>query len=264
VTTEHQKPGGLLQPLPIPVWNWEHITIDFIVGLPRTSKRHDAIWVIMDQLTKSAHFFTIKVTFTAERLADLYIKEVARLLGIPHSIVSDRDTKFVSKFWHGFKTTMGTELYLSTTFHPQSDGKLKRAIQTLEDMLRACALDYAGSWDHNLPLVEFAYGNSYHTSIGMASYEALFGRRCRIPLCWEEVGEREPSKVQLIDRTKEIVSTMRKRLQTAKSKQKSYANNHRRPLEFNVSNHVFLKVSPLKGSVRFGQKGKLIRPFEVL
>jgi len=125
---------------------------------------------------------------------------------------------------------MGTELNLSTAFHPQTEGQSERTLQTLEDMLRGCALDYAGSWDHNLPLVEFAYNNSYHSSIDMAPYEALYSRRCRTPVCWEEVGEREPSKVELIDQTKEIVDLVRERLQTTQSWQKSYADNRRRPL----------------------------------
>ena len=124
--------------------------------------------MIVDRLTKLAHFLAIEVTFTAEQLVDLYIREVVRLHEISLSILSNRDAKFVSKFWHGFQSTMGTELCLSTTFHPQTYGQSERTIQTLEDMLR--------SWDHNLPLVEFAYNNSYHTSIGMAPYEALY--RC--------------------------------------------------------------------------------------
>ena len=102
--------------------------------------------------------------------------------GVPLSIVSDRDTKFVSRFWHGFQRAMGTELCLSTTFHPQTDGQSERTIQTLEDMLRICALDYAGTWDHNLPLVEFAYNNSYHASIRMSPFEVLYGRYCRTPI----------------------------------------------------------------------------------
>ena len=147
---------------------------------------------------------------------------------------------------------MGTKLCFRITFHPQSNGQSERTVQTLEDMLSTFALDYAGSWDHNLSLVEFAYNNGYHTSTKMAPYEALYDRRCRTLVCWEEVGEREPSKVELINQTKEIVSTMRKRLQTAQSRQKSYANNCRWLLEFNMGNQVFLKVSPLKGSACFG------------
>jgi len=152
VTTEHQKPGGLWQPLPIPIWKWDHITMDFIVGFPRTQKRHDAIWVVVDRLTKSAHFLAIKKVFNAEQLADLYLKEIMQLHWIPLLIMSDWDTKFVSKFWQGFQSVMGTELCISIAFHRQSDGQSERTIQTLEDMLRACALEYVGSWDHNLPL----------------------------------------------------------------------------------------------------------------
>jgi len=134
-------------------------------------------------------------------------------------------------------------------------------------MLRPCALEYAGNWDHNLPLVEFAYNNSYHSSIDMAPYEALYGRRCRTLICWEEVGERKLSKVELIDQTKEIISRVREKLKVAQDRQKSYADNRRRPLEFAVGDHVFLKVSLLK-EIRFGKKGKLaprfIGPFEIL
>jgi len=107
---------------------------------------------------------------------------------------------------------MGTELCLSTAFHPQTHGQSERTIQTLEDMLRACALEYTGNWDHNLPLVKFDYNNSYHSSIDMALYEALYGRRCRTPVCWDEVGERKLSKIELIDQTKEIVSKIREKL----------------------------------------------------
>ena len=118
---------------------------------------------------------------------------------------------------------MGTELNLSTAFHRQTDGQSERTIQTLEDMLRACALDYTGNWDRHLPLAEFAYNNSYHSSIKMAPYEALYGRRCRTPICWDEVGERKLSKVELIDQTIEIIQKIRERLQAAQDRQKSYA-----------------------------------------
>jgi len=107
-------------------------------------------------------------------------------------------------------------------------------------MLRACALEYAGNWDHNLPLVEFAYNNSYHSSIDMAPYEDLYGRRCRTPICWEEVGERKLSKVELIDHTKEIMNKIREKLRAAQDRQRSYADTRRRPLEFDVGDHVFL------------------------
>ena len=158
--------------------------MDFMIGMPKTIKKHDSVWVIIDRLTKAAHFLAIKATFTFEQLANLYIKEIVRLLGVPLSIMLDRGTKFVSDFWHSFQRAMGTELRLSTAFHPQTDGQSERTIQTLEDMLGACALDYTGTWDHNLPLVKFAYNNNYHASIGMAPFKALYSQRRRTPICW--------------------------------------------------------------------------------
>ena len=119
--------------------------MDFVVGMPRTQKHHDAIWVIVDRLTNLAHFLAIKTFFHAKQLADLYIKEIMQLHGIPLLIISAQHTKFASKFWHRFQSAIGTELRLSTTFHPQTDGQSERTIQTLEDMLWACALEYSGS-----------------------------------------------------------------------------------------------------------------------
>uniref|UniRef100_A0A2N9F185 Reverse transcriptase n=1 Tax=Fagus sylvatica TaxID=28930 RepID=A0A2N9F185_FAGSY len=156
VKVEHQRPGGLLQPFPIPEWKWEHVTMDFVVGLPRSLKGHDAIWVIVDRLTKSAHFLLIKVNFTLDKLARLYIQEIVRLHGAPVSIVSDTDPRFTARFWKSLQAAMGTTLNFSTVFHPQSDGQFEQTIQTLEDMLRACILDLGGRWDDHLPLVEFA------------------------------------------------------------------------------------------------------------
>lgn len=167
VKAEHQKPTGLLQPLPVPEWKWDQISMDFVTGLPRTQKGYDATWVIVDQLTKSAHFLSIKKTFPLHRLARLYIEEIVKLHGIPVSIVSDRDSRFTSHFWGALHEALGTQLNSSTAFHPQSDGQTKQIIRTLEDMLRACVLDFHGNWDEHLPLVEFAYNNSFHSSIGM-------------------------------------------------------------------------------------------------
>ena len=163
---------------------------------------------------------------------------------------------------------MGTQLSMSTAFHPQTDGQSERTIQILEDMLRACVLDLKGSWDEHFPLVEFAYNNSYQASIQMAPYEALYERPCRSPICWIEVGESSITGPDLIRDTSEKVGMIRKRLLTAQSRQKSYADVRRRPLEFKAGDHVFLKVMPKRGVIRFGKRGKLssryIGPFKVL
>ena len=268
VKAENQKPTGLLQPLEVAEWKWEHVTMDFMTHLPRTSQRHDAVWVIVDQLTKSAHFLAVRMTFTFERFCRLYIQEIVRLHGVPVSIVSDRDPRFTTHFWKSFQKAIGTRLTMSTTFHPQTDGQSERTIQVLEDMLRACVLDHKGSWEVHLPLVEFAYNNSYQASIQMTPNEALYRRPCRSPLFWTEVGESSITSPDLIRDTSEKVSLIRQRLLMAQCRQKSYADIRHRPLEFEVGDHVFLKVIPKRGVVRFGKRGKLsprfIGPFEIL
>ncbi|GJY07519.1 DNA/RNA polymerases superfamily protein [Tanacetum coccineum] len=188
VKIEHQRASGLLQPLEIPMWKWDEISMDFVTGLPTTQKRHDAIWVVVDRLTKSAHFLPIRKNYGISKLAEIFRQEIVRLHGTPTSIVSDRDPKFTSHFWKGLQKAWGTRLKFSTAFHPQTDGQSERTIQTLEDMLRACALEWTGSWDEYLCLVEFAYNNSWHASIKAAPFELLYGRKCRAPICWDEVG----------------------------------------------------------------------------
>lgn len=219
-------------------------------------------------MTKSAHFLAFRINDSLEKLAKLYVDEIVRLHGIPISIVSDRDVRFTSKFWVSLQKALGTSLSMSTTFHPQTDGQSERTIQILEDMLWSCALDLQGNWDDHLPLVEFTYNNSYHASIGMALYEALYGRRCRSPTCWNEVGEQRLLGLELIQITSEKVQLIKKRLLMAQSRQMSYADNHRREIGFEVGDHMFLKVSPTRGVMRFGIKGKLsprfVGPFEIL
>ncbi|GKF64739.1 putative reverse transcriptase domain-containing protein, partial [Tanacetum coccineum] len=143
VKAEHQRPSGLLQ----------------------TSSGHDTIWVIMDRLTKSAHFILMCKDYKMEKLARLYLNEIVSRHGVPISIISDRDSRFTSRFWQSMQEALWTRLDMSTVYHPQTDSQSERAIQTLEDMLRACVLDFGGSWDVHLLLVEFSYNNSYHSSV---------------------------------------------------------------------------------------------------
>ncbi|KAL5579092.1 hypothetical protein UlMin_011534 [Ulmus minor] len=189
VKAEHQRPSSLLQPLMIPEWKWEHISMDFVMGLLKTLKGYNSIW------------------------------EIVRLHGIPLSIVSDRDPKFTSTFWKSLHKAMGTWLRFSTAFYPQTDGQSERTIQTLEDMLRA-------------------------------------------------FGERKLLGPEIVQKTVDIVEKIRQRMKTAQSRQKSYANRRRKPLQFVVGDKVFLKVAPMKGVMRFGKKGKLsprfVGPFEIL
>ncbi|GJU10169.1 putative reverse transcriptase domain-containing protein [Tanacetum coccineum] len=189
VKAEHQKPSGLLVQPAIPQWKWENITMDFVTKLPRTQSGNDTIWVIVDRLTKSAHFLPMRETDPMDKLAKLYLKEVVTRHGIPVSIICDRDPRFTSNFWRSFQKAMGTRLDMSTAYHPETDGQSERTIQTLEDMLRACVIDFGNGWEGHLPLIEFSYNNSYHASIKAAPFEALYGRKCRSPVCWAEVGD---------------------------------------------------------------------------
>ena len=170
-----------MRSLEIPEWKWDSIAMDFVTGLPRTAAGCDAVWVVVDRLTKCAHFIPIHKKYTLEKLTQLYIRDIVKLHGVPTSIVSDRDPRFLSRFWQSLQEALGTKLKFSTAYHPQTDGHSERTIQTLEDLLRACVLEQAGSWEHLLPLMEFTYNNSFHSSIGMAPFEDLYGRKCRTP-----------------------------------------------------------------------------------
>nr|GFA27655.1 putative reverse transcriptase domain-containing protein [Tanacetum cinerariifolium] len=177
VKAEHLKPSGLLQHPKIPEWKWENVTMDFVIGLLRTPSGCDLIWVIVDRLTKSAHFLPKKKTDSIEKLAELYLKEIVCKYGVPVLVISDRDSLFTSRFWVSLQKALGTQLDLSTAYHPETDGQSERTIQTLEDMLRACVFDFRSSWDKHLPLVEFSYNNSYHASIKAAPGGIRFGKR---------------------------------------------------------------------------------------
>ncbi|GJR60421.1 putative reverse transcriptase domain-containing protein [Tanacetum coccineum] len=214
--------------------------MDFVTKLPKSSQVHDTIWVIVDRLTKSAIFTPMREIDSMEKLARLYIKEKA----------------------------LGTSLDMSTAYHPETDGQSERTIQTLKDMLRACVIDFGKGWINHLPLVKFSYNNSYHASIKAAPFEALYGRKCRSPVFWAEVGEAQLTSPDLIQETTEKIIQIKQRIQAARDRQKSYADLKRKPIEFQVVDRVMLKVSPWKWVIRFGKRGKLnpryVGPFKVL
>jgi transposase InsO family protein len=156
--------------------------MDFIIGLPRTSKGYDSIWVIVDRLTKVAHFIPVKTTYKGSQLVGLYMARIVSLHGVPKKIVSDRGSQFTSRVWKSFHESMDTKLNFSSAYHPQTDGQTERTNQVLEDVLRPCALQHGSSWDKRLPYAEFSYNNSYRASLKMSPFEALYGRKCRTPL----------------------------------------------------------------------------------
>ncbi|KAD5508215.1 hypothetical protein E3N88_15918 [Mikania micrantha] len=183
VKVEDYKPSGLLTQPEISIWKWEQISMNFITKLPRNPSACDTIWVIVDRLTKSAHFLAIKENDKMEKLTRIYVKEVVSHHGMPISIISDRDARFTSNFWKSLQKLLGMWLDMSTAYHPQTDGHSEHTIQTLEDKLRACVVDFGNNWETHVPLVEFSYNNSYHTSIKAAPFEALYCQKCRPPIC---------------------------------------------------------------------------------
>jgi hypothetical protein len=182
--------------------------------------------------------------------------------------VSDRGAPFVAHFWEQLQESLGTHVIRSSAYHPQTDGQTERVNQILEDMLRACVLHYGKHWDKCLSLAKFSYNNSYQSSLKMAPFEALYGRRCRTPLNWSQAEEREIFGPDLVLEAEEKVRVIKKNLEAAQARQKSYHDKRRKPLHFQVGGHVYLKVSPTKGVQRFGIKGKLapryIGPYEII
>nr|GEU63587.1 putative reverse transcriptase domain, ribonuclease H-like domain, aspartic peptidase domain protein [Tanacetum cinerariifolium] len=172
------------------------------------------------------------------------------------------------KFWQSLQNALGTQLDMSTAYHPKTDGQSERTIQTLEDMLWACAIDFGKGWEKHLPLVEFSYNNSYHASIKATSFKALYGQKCRSPVCWAEVGDMQLTRPEIIHETTEKIVQIQQHLQAERDRQRNYANVRRTPLEFHAGDRVMLKISPRKGIIRFGKRGKLnpryIGPFKIL
>ncbi|GJZ20731.1 putative reverse transcriptase domain-containing protein [Tanacetum coccineum] len=240
----------------------------FVTKLPKTSNCYDTIWVIVDCLTKSAHFLPMRENGFMDKLARLYLKEVVTRHGIPVSIIFDRDPRFTLNFWRACQKAMGTRLDMSMPYHQKTDGNSERTIQTLKDMLRACVIDFGNGWERHLPLIKFSYNNSYHASIKAASFETLYSRKCRSSVCWAEVRHTQLTGPELIHETTENIVQIKQRIQAARDRQKSYADVRRKPLEFQVGDRVMLKVSHWKGVIRFGKQGKLypryIGPFKVL
>ncbi|GJV62776.1 putative reverse transcriptase domain-containing protein [Tanacetum coccineum] len=218
VKAEHQRPSGLLVQPEIPQWKWDNITMDFVMKLPNASQGCDTIWVIVDRLAKSTIFTTIRETDPMEKLARMYLKKVVTRHRIPISIIYEQS---------------------------------ERTIQTLEDMLRACTINFGRGWVNHLPLVEFSYNDSYHASIRAAPFEALYGQKCHSPMCWTEVGEVQLTGPEIVQETTEKIVQIKQRIQATRDRQKSYANLKRKLMEFQVGDSVMLKVLEKVRSVAY-------------
>jgi transposase InsO family protein len=211
-------------------------------------------------LQRSPTFFLVKVKYPVITYAELYIARILSLHGVPKTIVSDHGPQFVSKFWEELHKSLGTKLLHSTAYHPQTSGQTERVNQILEDMLRACVLEFPQKWDDCLPLAEFSYNNSYQESIKMAPFEALYGRRCHTPLNWSEPGEMWFFRPDMVNEMEEKVQRIIHNLKEAQARQKSYADKRCQPLYFQVEDYVYLKVSPKKLCISFRCKRKACSP----
>jgi hypothetical protein len=231
--------------------------MDFIVSLPHTSRGYNSIWVIVNHLTKSAHFIPIATTYRVGQYAELYISHIVRYHGILKTIISDRVSIFVAHFWEQLHECLGTHLIRRSAYHPQIEGRMEQVNQIIKDMLRACVLTDGPKWDKHLPLSKFSYNNSYQEIIKMSPFEVLYGRPCRTPLSWSKSGKRAIFGPDIVIEVEEKVKQIEANILTTKSHQKSYTDKWRSPLEFEVGDHIYLHVSPMKGVRRLGIKGKL-------
>jgi hypothetical protein len=245
VKESHLKAASALQLLPISSWKWDDISMDFIMGLPSTSLNHDSICVVVDKLTKVDHFLLMQTTFPTKRYAELYIDRIVCLHRIPWTIISDRGAQFVARFWEQLHDSLGTKLIRSSAYHPQTDGQTERVNQILEGMLRASMIYYDKNWDKCLSLAKFSYNNSYQASLKMAPFEAFYGRRCRTPLNWSQVGEREIFGPKLVTEAEEKVKIIKSNLEAAQATQKSYHDKTRKHIQFEVGIMCTSKSHPL-------------------
>ncbi|GKA30763.1 putative reverse transcriptase domain-containing protein [Tanacetum coccineum] len=218
VKAEHQKPSGLLQQPEIPEWKWEEIAMDFVTKLPRTSSGHDKIWVIMDRLTKSAHFLPMCEDYKMERLARLYLNEIVARHGVPISIISDCNSRFTSRFWQSIQEALGTRLDMSTNYHPQTDGQSECTIQTLEYMLRA---------------------------VRCVPFEALYGRKCCSPIMWAEIVEGQLIGHELVQETTEKISQIKDRLEAVRDRVVRFGKKGKLAPRFVGPFEIIEKVGPV-------------------
>lgn len=246
--SDHRAPAGLLQPLPIPTQRWEQVSMDFITCLPRTKAGHDAILVVVDRLSKMAHFVPTTTNATAPGTARLFFNMVGRYHGLPKIIVSDRDPKFNSTFWRALWQQFDTKLAMSTAFHPETDGQTERTNRTLEQVLRAFVAYNQTNWDEILPAAEFAINNSVSSSTGMSPFYLAYGQHPVVPSSLLSPNQRDnPSNVAAVEdyvlHLANLIKMATDQLLTAQSRQAKYANQDRREEIFRAGEEVMLSTA---------------------
>ncbi|MCO5590471.1 hypothetical protein L7F22_044441 [Adiantum nelumboides] len=259
---------GKLHPFDIPQMKWEFISMDFVRDLPTVQGGYDSIMVIVDMLTKVSHLIPVKKIYTASDISRLFVKEIFRLHGLPKRIISERDAKFTSKFWKALFEALGTQLCFSLAYHPQSDGQTERVNQVVEDIPRAYCSREPKKWIQFLPLVEFAYNSSFHTSIGMSPFKALYGHECVSPLNFSNTTIRVEATKKMLEEMGERTKAIRQDIQDAKDRQKHYADQKRSYRKFKQGDKVFLRVRQKRSNLSLGKFKKLspryCGPYEVI
>ncbi|MGL6248430.1 MAG: DDE-type integrase/transposase/recombinase, partial [Culicoidibacterales bacterium] len=258
-----QKPAGLLQPIETPTRRWESISMDFIVALPRTNNDNDCIFTVVDRVSKMAHFIPIQTTANAEKLAEVFTAQILRLHGIPKVIISDRDTRFTSEFWIAFCNDIGTKRHLSTAFHPQTDGQTERVHRTIEQMLRCQISADETQWESILPLLEFAYNCTTHSSTKMSPFEVMIGEKPLRPIDIQ-LNLEALAPPNMRDISKMFIRRAISNIHQAQKNQKKYADKSRRETTFEVEDKVLLSSSNLSrdGSCK-AFKQRFIGPFSI-
>jgi len=259
--SSNQQPAGLLQPLEMPARRWDHITLDFIVQLPKTKKGHDAIVVFVEKLSKRAYFYATYTTVTAPEVADIFFSTIFKNHGLPKVIISDRDSKFTSKFWKALFTKLGTKLSMSTSFHLQTDRQTERMNRTLEEMIRAYVNYRQNNWDELLPAVEFAYNNSKNASTGLTPFEVDMGQHPNIPLTFID---NNPTNVAATDdmllKWNNTVQIVKDNLRLAQERQKQNADQHRRDVQYQVNDKVLINAKNINDPTQANRPTRKLSP----
>jgi len=267
----HQAKIGLLQPLPIPERPWQQVSMDLIVALPTSKSGHDAIVVFVDKLTKMVHYAPCKTNITAPQLAEVAMREVIRLHGVPESLLSDRDPRFTAHFWRALWDQLGTKLTMSTAYHPQTDGQTERANRTLEEMLRSFVNWRQNDWDQHLSTLEMAINNAKQASTGFSPFYLNYGQEVRLPLD-DALGplsgqaSKNPEATERIRVLKDAIEKAKSSILKAQGRQSKYADQHRREVSLNVGDSVLLSTEHLRmvGNSRTPKfTFKYIGPFKI-
>eukprot|EP00253_Pinus_taeda_P015383 PITA_15383 len=268
VKAEHQYPAGLLQPLPIPEWKWEIITIGFITGLPKSKRNNDSITVVVDKLSKSAHFISVQSTYHAAQIANIFMQSIFKLHGLPKTMIFDRDVKFTSAFWRTLFEGLGTQLNFSIAYHPQTDGQTEQVNQVVEDMLRSYVIQRSTRLEEYLHLVEFAYNNGYHASLQMSPFKVLYRRKFRTPSSWGGPEDRLMLGPEMLKEMEEMVKRVRDNLKVAQDRQKKFADRKRNFKEYQIGEHVYVRIRAKKSTLQWSSCAKLeprfCGPFQIL